>query len=145
MSFQIKSFVGNVTNVPEIKTIGAKGTHLLELNLAANARRKNRETGEYEPVLDSEGKQEVSWLTVKLWGERADEADFVKGDLVEFVGSAQEKHYTKRDGTPGRRLETDYIESVEVKYPSKNRSVPVGATADAGFIPAPTSDEGDGW
>ena len=145
MSFQVKSFVGNVTNVPEIKSIGAKGTHLLELNLAANARRKNKDTGEYEPVLDSSGKQKVSWLTVKLWGERADNADYVKGDLVEFVGSVQEEHYEKRDGSEGRRLETDFIESVEVKYPSKNRTEPVGATADAGFIPAPTSDEGDGW
>lgn len=142
MSFQIKSFVGNVTNEPEVKLIGAKQTPLKELNLAANARRKNRDTGEYEPVLDSSGKQKVSWLTVKLWGDRASE-DFVKGDLVEYVGSAQEEHFTKRDGSEGRRLESDYIESVTVKYPSKNRSEPVGATADAGFIPAPT--DGDGW
>lgn len=143
MSFQIKQFVGNVTNVPEIKEIGTKGTHLLELNLAANARRKNKETGEYEPVVDKEGKQKVSWLTVKLWGQKADEADFVKGDLVEYVGSAQEEHYPKADGTEGRRLESDYVESVTVKFPSKNRSEPVGATADAGYIPAPTST--DGW
>lgn len=144
MSFQIKSFVGNITNEPEIKLIGTKQTPLKELNLAANARRKNKESGEFEPVLDKDGKQKVSWLTVKLWGDRANE-DFVKGDLVEYVGSAQEEHFEKRDGTPGRRLESDYIESVTVKYASKNRTEPVGATADAGFIPAPTADGGDGW
>ena len=143
MSFHVDRFVGNLTNVPELKEIGAKNTPLLELNLAANATRKNKDTQKYEPVLDKSGKQKVSWLTVKLWGDKATEfGEFVKGDLLEYAGSVQEEYFTKRDETEGRRLESDYVESVTVKYPSKDRvEVP---RADAGFIPAPTASTGFG-
>jgi single-stranded DNA-binding protein len=136
LTFHVDKLIGNVTNVPEVKTIGNKNTPLKELNVAVNHQRKNKDSGEYEKTGDT------SWITVKLWGERAQE-DFVKGDLIEFAGSLVEKAFKRNDGTDGRRLETDYVESISIKYPSKDRSAPVGATADAGFTPAPTG--GDGW
>jgi len=141
MSFHVDRFVGNVTNTPEIREIGAKNTPLLELNLAANAQRKNRDTQKYEPVLDKNGKQKVSWLTVKLWGDKTTEfGDFVKGDLVEYAGSVQEEYFTKRDEAEGRRLESDYVESVTIKFPSKTRE----PAQHQGFVPPAAPSTGFG-
>ena len=107
-------FTGNVTNVPEIKQVGAKNTPLKELNIAINHDKKNRDTGEYEKTGDT------TWITVKLWGEAASQ-EFGKGDLIEYDGTIVEKAFTRKDGTEGRRLESDYVASIVVKY-SKNAS-----------------------
>ena len=107
---QVKAqFTANVTNAPEIREVGAKNTPLKELNLAINHDKKNKDTGEYERTGDT------TWVTVKLWGDRASE-DYRKGDLVEFDGTIVEKAFTRKDGTEGRRLESDYVGSLVVKF-----------------------------
>lgn len=107
---QVKAqFTANVTNAPEIREVGAKNTPLKELNLAINHDKKNKDTGEYERTGDT------TWITVKLWGDRASE-DYRKGDLVEFDGTIVEKAFTRKDGTEGRRLESDYVGSLVVKF-----------------------------
>ena len=53
---------------------------------------------------------------VTVWRELAETLDIQQGDLVEIHGSLIEKEFDKKDGTPGRSLQTDYIESVVVKY-----------------------------
>jgi len=107
---QVKAqFTGNVTNEPELKTVGAKNTPLKELNIAVNHDKKNRDTGEYERTGDT------TWITVKLWGEAAGQ-QIGKGDLVEFDGTIVEKHFQRKDGTEGRRLESDYVAGLTVKY-----------------------------
>ncbi len=107
---QVKAqFTANVTNAPEIREVGAKNTPLKELNLAVNHDKKNKDTGEYERTGDT------TWVTVKLWGDRASE-DYRKGDLVEFDGTIIEKAFTRKDGTEGRRLESDYVGSIVVKF-----------------------------
>lgn len=112
---QVKAqFTGNVTNEPQVREVGDKKTRLLELNVAVNHDKKNKDTGDYERTGDT------TWITVKLWGDRASE-QFGKGDLVEYAGTIVEKHFTRKDGTEGRRLESDYVESLTVKY-SKNGS-----------------------
>lgn len=119
---QLKAeFSGNVTNVPEVKKIGAKETSLKELRVAINHDRKNKETGEYEKTGDT------TWVTVKLWGDRANE-DFRKGDLVTYSGTLVEKHFGE-DGQR-RQLESDWIESLDVKYRKDD------APVDDGFVPA---------
>jgi single-stranded DNA-binding protein len=122
---QLKAqFTGNVTNEPEIRTVGAKNTALKELNIAINHDKKNKETGEYERTGDT------TWVTVKLWGDRANE-EFGKGDLVEFDGTVVEKVFPRKDGTEGRRLESDYVASLTVKYrKSGASSQPVAAEED---------------
>lgn len=120
---QLKAeFSGNVTNVPEVKKIGAKETPLKELRVAVNHDRKNKETGEFEKTGDT------TWVTVKLWGDRAYE-DFRKGDLVKYEGTLVEKHFGE-DGK-GRQLESDWIESLDVLYRKDADSAPV----DDGFVP----------
>lgn len=109
-------FTANVTNQPEIREVGAKNTPLKELNLAVNHDKKNKETGDFEKTGDT------TWITVKLWGESAGK-DFRKGDLVEFDGTIVEKHFTRKDGTEGRRLESDYVATLTVKF--RKDSAPV--------------------
>jgi len=50
-----------------------------------------------------------------LWRDLAD-TDIQKGDLVEVVATLIEKEFDKKDGTVGRSLQTDYVESVVVKH-----------------------------
>ena len=107
---QLKAVLtGNVTNEPEVRQVGAKGTNLKELNIAVNHDKKNKDTGEYEKTGDT------TWVQVNLWGDNA-AGDFRKGDLVEFNGTLIEKRFPKKDGTEGRRLESDYVESLTVKF-----------------------------
>ena len=123
---QLKAqFTGNITNEPIVREIGAKNTPLKELVVAINHDKKNKDTGEYERTGDT------TWVTVKLWGERASE-DFGKGDLVEYEGTVVEKAFTRKDGTEGRRLESDYVGSVVVKY-RKNGSATAAASEEEPF------------
>lgn len=134
--FHVDKLVGRVTNQPEVRHIGQNNTPLKELNVAVNHRRKNRDSGEYEDTGDT------TWVTIKLWADRSEE-DYVKGDLIEFAGSLVEKHFARRGETEetatGRRLESDWIDSLEIKFPSRDRD----NAGDDGFTPA--SDDSDGW
>jgi len=38
------------------------------------------------------------------------------GDIVEVSGTFTEREYERKDGTKGRALETDWVETVEVKF-----------------------------
>ena len=129
----VDKFVGRVAYAPEVKYIGQKDTPLLELVLAENERRKNKDSGEYEDTGNT------TWLTVKLWGDAAEDADFVKGDLVEFSGSVVEEQFERKDGTSGRKLVSTWVDEdgLTIKFPSKDRE-------DDGFTPD-SSDSGDGW
>lgn len=111
---QIKAtLTGNVTNDPEIKT--TPNSQVKELNVAVNHTKKNRDSGEYEQTGDT------TWVTVKLWGEKAD-LDFEKGDLIDVTATLVNKTFIKRDGTEGSRLETDYLESATVKHRKSTES-----------------------
>lgn len=102
-------FTGNITNEPTIREVGAKNTPLKELNVAINHDKKNKDTGEYERTGDT------SWVTIKLWGDSASQ-QFGKGDMIEFDGTVVEKHFTRKDGTEGRRVESDYVAELVVKF-----------------------------
>jgi single-stranded DNA-binding protein len=106
---QIKaSFTGGIVAEPERRQVG--GANLLEFPVYVNHSKKNKETGEYEPTGD------VSKVKVTLWRELADNTDVRKGDLVEVSATLVEKEFDKKDGTKGRSLQTDWVESVVVKY-----------------------------
>jgi len=101
-------FSGNVVAEPTRKDIN--GTSLMEFPVYVNHTKKNRDSGEYEKTGDT------SKIRVTVWRDLADTLDVKQGDLVEVHGSLIEKEFDKKDGTPGRSLQTDYIESVVVKY-----------------------------
>jgi len=105
---QIKAtFSGNIVADPERREAG--GAPLLEFPVYVNHTKKNRDSGEFEKTGD------VSKIRVTLWRDMS-ETDVVKGDLVEVVATLVEKEFPKKDGTQGRSLQTDYVESVVVKH-----------------------------
>jgi hypothetical protein len=81
----------------------------LEFPLYVNHTKKDKDSGEYVKTGD------VSKVRVTLWRDLAG-TDIQKGDLVEVVATLVEKEFDKKDGTQGRSLQTDYIESVVVKH-----------------------------
>lgn len=101
-------FTGNVVAEPTRKDIN--GVALLEFPVYVNHTKKNRDSGEYEKTGDT------SKIRVSAWRDLADSLDVQMGDLVEVHGSLVEKEFQKQDGTAGRSLQTDYIESVVVKH-----------------------------
>jgi single-stranded DNA-binding protein len=102
------TFSGSIVADPEMKTVGQ--SNVLEFPVYVNHTRKNKDTGEYEKT------GEVSKIRVNLWREKADMADVQKGDIVEVVGSLIEKTFNRKDGSEGRQLQTDFVESVTVKF-----------------------------
>jgi single-stranded DNA-binding protein len=71
---------------------------------------ENKDSGEFEKTGD------VSKVRVTLWRDLATNADIQKGDLVEISATLVEKEFQKKDGTTGRSLQTDWVESVVVKH-----------------------------
>jgi single-stranded DNA-binding protein len=109
-------FTGSIVAEPELKET-KNGIKKLEFPVYVNHARKNKETGTWATTGD------VSKIRVTLWANRAQD-DFRKGDLVEVSATIIEKEYTKRDGTAGRSLQTDYIEEITLKHRKDGNSVP---------------------
>jgi single-stranded DNA-binding protein len=126
-------FSGSVVAEPERREVN--GNPLLEFPVYINHARKNKETGKYEPT------GEVSKIRVTLWREKADMTDVRKGDIVEVSGTLLERTFNRKDGTEGRQLQTDYIESCVVKY-RKDGAVAQSAPASA---PQGGNAWDDGW
>ena len=117
-------FSGNVVADPTKKDIN--GTSLLEFPVYVNHTKKNRDSGEYEKTGDT------SKIRVTVWRDLADSLDVKMGDLVEVNGTLVEKEFQKQDGTVGRSLQTDYIESVVVKY-RKDEGSTIAVDSDGAF------------
>ena len=117
-------FTGNVVAEPTKKDIN--GTSLLEFPVYVNHTKKDKTSGEYVKTGDT------SKIRVTVWRELAETLDIQQGDLVEIHGSLIEKEFDKKDGTPGRSLQTDYIESVVVKY-RKDEGASVVVDSDGAF------------
>ena len=109
-------FSGNVVAEPTKKDIN--GTALLEFPVYVNHAKKDKDSGEYVKTGDT------SKIRVTLWRDLAN-TDIQQGDLVEVRGTLIEKEFDKMDGTPGRSLQTDWIESVVVKYRKDGAAVTV--------------------
>jgi len=117
-------FSGNVVADRTKKDIN--GTSLLEFPVYVNHTKKNRDSGEYEKTGDT------SKIRVTEWRDLADSLDVKMGDLVEVNGTLVEKEFQKQDGTVGRSLQTDYIESVVVKY-RKDGGSTIAVDSDGAF------------
>lgn len=117
-------FSGNVVAEPTKKDIN--GTSLLEFPVYVNHTKKNRDSGEYEKTGDT------SKIRVTVWRDLAESLDVKMGDLVEVNGTLVEKEFQKQDGTVGRSLQTDYIESVVVKY-RKDEGSTIAVDSDGAF------------
>lgn len=122
---QIKAvFSGGVVAEPERREVGQSS--LLEFPVYVNHQRKNRDTGDFEPTGDT------SKIKVTLWRDLAN-TDIQKGDIVEITATIIEKEFQRRDGTPGRQIQTDFVESCVVKWRRDGGAAAGGASQD-GFI-----------
>ncbi len=105
---QVKvTFSGGVVAAPEHKTLG--GADALQFPVYVNHTRKNKDTGEYDKTGDT------TKIRVTLWRDLASE-DIQQGDIVEIEGTLVEKEFDKQDGTKGRALQTEYVNSIVVKH-----------------------------
>ena len=134
---QIKAeFSGRVVAEPEKKMAGA--SNLLQFPVYVNHSKKNRDTNQWEDTGD------VSKIRVTLWREKADMADIHKGDIVSVTATLIEKEFPKQDGSTGRSLQTDYVETVDVvRRGGEAVSAPASPWAEAsgpGAIPADWSE-----
>lgn len=112
---------GRVVAEPEDRKISDK-LSILQFPVYSDRRVKNRETGEWES--DPKGTTKV---TVELKFDTRDQwlGKIRKGDIVKIAGSFFEREYERKDGTPGRQLQSDYVESIEIV-----RSAGAGAATD---------------
>jgi len=114
-------FTGGVVAEPVRKEAG--GSTLVEFPVYINHEKKNKDTGEYIKTGDT------TKIKVTLWRDLAD-TDIQNGDLVEVHASIVEKEFKKKDGTDGRALQTEWVDSIVVKY-----------RREAGGTAAPAGDE----
>jgi len=123
------SATGSIVAEPDDRKISDKFS-ILSFPLYVNRRVKSRETGEYEN--DPTGTTKIK---VELKFDARDEwlGKLHQGDFITVNGSFFEREYDKKDGTKGRSLQTDFIESIEVKK-AKNPA------QDDSFAP-----DGGGW
>lgn len=124
------SATGNIVAEPEDKKLSDKFS-ILEFPLYANRRVKNRDTNEYEN--DPQG---TTKITVQLKFDQREQwlGKLQKGDLVTVTGSFFEREYDKKDGSKGRQLQSDFVESVEVKFSkSGGNSAPAVDNDEAPF------------
>lgn len=118
----VAELTGNVATEPKVTEFD-DGGKIKSFRVAVNERRKNRDTGEYEDTGN------VTWVGISLRGDLADE-DVYKGDLVEVNASLRTRDFQGSDGTTRQSLETTFINSFSVKYPSKNRPGKSAASND---------------
>lgn len=130
---QIKAtFTGSVVAEPQRGTT-PNGASNLQFPVYVNHARKNKESGTYVKTGD------VSKVRVTLWGDLTS-SDIQQGDLVEVTATIVEKQFKKRDGTDGRSIQTDWVESVTVKHRNQG---PLGAqpATNAGLDTFPADDD----
>jgi single-strand DNA-binding protein len=98
MSFNKIIIVGNLGRDPELRYT-PQGTPVTSFTLATNEKRKNKQSGEWEPV--------TTWFRVTLWGRQAETASqyLVRGRSVYIEGRLRVEEWTDRDGKPRHTLE----------------------------------------
>lgn len=110
---------GRVVAQPEERKISDKFS-VLEFPVYSDRRVKNRDSGEYES--DPKGTTKLKVVAKFDLKDNLIDQGITKGDVVTVTGSFYEREYDKKDGTKGRSLETDYIESVDFKYRAETKN-----------------------
>jgi single-strand DNA-binding protein len=98
MSKATMTIEGFVAKDPEIRDVN--GQQVATVTVPHQARRKNRDTGQFEDVGD------VLWVQAAFWGNDAIAITHAarKGELVTITGQPELHVYTKNDNTTGAQL-----------------------------------------
>lgn len=121
-------FTGTVVSEPEHKQT-KNGVDKVEFPVYVNHAKRDKETNTYHTTGD------VTKIRVTLWGDKIG-TDIRRGDLVEVIATIVEKEFDRRDGTKGRSLQTEYVDTITVKFRKDGRAVPslsVGLEDDSPF------------
>lgn len=116
--------VGNVVADPETRNVGNYVVH--EFPLYVNHNKLDKATGSWVKTGD------VSKIRVSVWGDKPSVA---KGDLIRIEAGLVEKNFTKRDGSDGRQMQTEYVKSIEVLGGSAKNVTDVFGVAESDDIP----------
>ncbi len=120
---QVKvQFSGSVVAEPERKQLGNHDA----LQFPVYVNHSKKVNGEY---VDS---GDVTKIRVTLWGEMAGE-DVRLNDIVEIDGTLVEKEFDKKDGTKGRALQTEFVNSIVRKYRKPEGQQSSGGSEQRGF------------
>jgi single-stranded DNA-binding protein len=128
---QVKAtFDGRIVADPEDKSFSS-GAEVTEFPVYVNHSRKNG-SGEYEDT------GEVTKIRVGLWSSnpKIDEwrdQGFRKNDIVEIVCTLKEREWVNKEGVKGRALQTDWVESVTLKYRRDEESVGAASASAPGY------------
>jgi len=102
---------GNVVADPETRQVGQYIVH--EFPVYVNHQKKDKDSGAWVRTGD------VTKIRVSVWGDKP----LVKmGDLIKFPTALVEKTFTKKDGTEGRQIQTEYVGEITILGASKNDS-----------------------
>ena len=116
--------VGNVVADPETRTVGNYVVH--EFPLYVNHNKKDKQSGAWVKTGD------VSKIRVSVWG---DKPSIAKGDLIRIEAGLVEKNFTKRDGTEGRQMQTEYVKSIEILGGGANNVTNILGATETDDIP----------
>jgi single-stranded DNA-binding protein len=126
---QIKAtFTGSVVAEPQAGTT-PNGASNLQFPVYVNHAKKDKTSGTYSKTGD------VSKIRVTLWGDKTS-TDIRQGDLVEVTATIVEKEFKKRDGSDGRSIQTDWVESITVKHRNQGPMGPQSSLAVGLEVPA---------
>jgi single-stranded DNA-binding protein len=125
------TFDGRIVADVEARTVGSSTVY--EFPVYVNRVKKDKATGKWEETGD------VTKIRVAVWNEAP---AVQKGDVVQVTASLYEATWKKSDGSEGRMLQTDYVESIEVKHrrDAGHHTVANNAVNDAWAAPAPTGE-----
>lgn len=115
MSKITATFDGRVVADVEARQVGSSTVY--EFPVYVNHRKKDKATGDW---VDS---GDVSKIRVSVWNEPPAVS---KGDIVEVSATLVEREWPKKDGSVGRQLQTDFVESVQVIRPASNLAKTLG-------------------
>lgn len=134
MSKASMTIEGFVAKDPEIRDVN--GQQVATVTVPHQARRKNRDTGQFEDVGD------VLWVQAAFWGNDAIAVTHAarKGELVTITGQPELNIYTKNDDTTGAQLRLKFATLGVIPRAAK---APTNAWDAAN--PTPAAPAADTW
>ena len=123
----VMTMEGRVTREPELR-FTPSGKAVCNFTIAANDRKKNEGTGEWEDAGDP------LFVRVAVWdkyGENCAES-LAQGELVIVTGRLSNRKYTANDGSERTSLE---MTANDVSIPLRFRTVPNAPRRDPGELP----------
>lgn len=102
--------------------VSQSGRRMTDLAVAHTPRRFNKQSQQYEDVLDQDGQKITTWARATFFDEMADVvANIGKGTLVTMTGEPRVNVYTNNQGQPAASLDLQFASvALVVQKPRQN-------------------------